>query len=88
MTAGVLRINRKKFISTCLLITIPRALFFTIVGYYLGVLINPVLKYYNLTGYLIIVIIIVAIVSYVIYKKLFERLELTYKVKKAFFLLL
>ncbi len=76
ISTGALRITRKKFIITCLFITIPRAIFFTIVGYYFGVAINPILKYYNLTSYFLLFMIPLIIISYVLYKWLFVKVGL------------
>jgi len=76
---GALKIKRKRFITSCLLISIPRSIFFTFIGYYLGVATTPILKYYNLTGYLVLIILAVAVIFYFVYKWAFKKISPKFK---------
>jgi membrane protein DedA with SNARE-associated domain len=79
LLSGALNISRKRFILLSFLITLPRAIFFTIVGYYFGVVASSILKYYNLSQYVIIAIAFVGILSYFIYKWLFKKINFPIK---------
>jgi len=78
LLSGALRTPRRKFIIASLLITIPRAIFFTVVGYYFGLAIKPILKYYNLTGYIFFIIVVLMLIFYIFYKWFIEKLILSY----------
>lgn len=72
--AGTGRVPLKKYIKWCSIIILPRTIFFTSIGYFFGVLINSVLKYYKATGYFLLVLIVIFILIYVLIKKISEKL--------------
>jgi membrane protein DedA with SNARE-associated domain len=79
MLVGAAKMPIGRFILWCFLITLPKALFFVIIGYYFGYMYNTISRYVE-NGSLIILVFAVSIfVIYMIYKKvsasLAEKIE-------------
>ncbi|MBI3623205.1 VTT domain-containing protein [Candidatus Pacearchaeota archaeon] len=72
--AGASKVPLKKYIKWCIIIIIPRAIFFTFIGYSFGILINSVLKFYKITEYFILALVIVVLGIYWVYRKLSDKI--------------
>jgi len=79
LLAGALKISAVKFAICSLIITIPRTLFFTFVGFYFGLAISVFLEYFRLGQYIVPVVIILIAVIYFGYKIIAEKLDKKYK---------
>ncbi|MDD5191861.1 MAG: VTT domain-containing protein [Candidatus Nanoarchaeia archaeon] len=75
MLTGALKIPIKRFLFYSFIITLPRTIFFTALGFYFGLTVNSVLKYLKLGEYALLFILIAAIIVYIVYKKLFEEVS-------------
>jgi len=71
LLAGASRINFKRYILWCSLVSIPEVLFFAILGYSFGVIAGSVLGYYQEAQYLLMIAIFVLFLAYFIGKKLY-----------------
>jgi len=65
---GALRIPLNRFLFYSFIITLPRTLFFTGLGFYFGWAVSTVLNYFKLGEYSILFAIIVSLLAYFIYK--------------------
>ena len=74
MLAGALRTNIKKYLFYSIIITLPRTIFFTALGFYFGSAINSTLKYLNIGEYLIPIVLIILILIIFIIKKYSKKL--------------
>ena len=74
MLAGAGRVPLKRYVKWCAVIILPRTIFFTGVGYFFGVLINSVLRYYRATEYFLLGIIILIVMAYFLIKKASGRI--------------
>ena len=72
--AGVGKVPLKKYVKWCSIIILPRVVFFTGIGYFFGVLINQVFKYYKITEYFAFGFVILLIPVYWLIKKLPEKI--------------
>lgn len=70
---GSLKSSLKKFVVWSLLVTLPKTLFFVLMGYYFGVAIEKIIKYYSATQYFIILLMLLIILSYLAYKRFFLK---------------
>ena len=72
--AGVGKVPLRKYIKWCSIIILPRAIFFTGVGYFFGILINPIFKYYKITEFLIFSLVLLLFFVYWLTKKISRKL--------------
>lgn len=72
--AGALRIPLNRFLFYSFLITLPRTIFFTGLGFYFGRAVSTVLNYFKLGEYSILFVIIVSLIAYFIYKFVSNRM--------------
>ncbi len=70
LAAGASKIPIKKFIWFSFIITLPRTIFFTSLGYFFGSAVNKILHYFALSQYVFLFIIVIVIVIYFIQKKI------------------
>lgn len=71
--SGALRVPLRKFIFYSLIITLPRTIFFTALGYYFGFAAERILEFFNLGQYLIIFLAVFLVVFYFIFKKIYNQ---------------
>lgn len=82
LLTGTMRVPIKKFIFYSFLITLPRTIFFTLTGYYLGVALSKVIRYTQIGGYVVLGVIIILVLKYLIVELNFK--EVKNKIKKLF----
>jgi len=74
LLAGASKVPVKKFVYYSLLITLPRAIFFTSLGFFFGFAIEKALKYFQLTQYLILALVVLIGVIFLINKFAVKKL--------------
>lgn len=74
MLVGAARMPFKKFVAWITLITLPKALLFTIIGYYFGYMYDSIFSHYLKDGAIIIFSALVFLVIYFIYKRVVSRM--------------
>ncbi len=79
LLAGALKISAVKFAIYSLIITLPRTIFFTFVGFYFGLAVTAFLGYFRLGQYIVPVVIVVVVIIYFGYKIIAEKLDKKYK---------
>ncbi len=70
MLSGATKVSPKKFAFYSFMITLPRTIFFVGLGYYFGVLIDTVLRYFKLGEHILSVSVIVMFIVYLAYRKM------------------
>lgn len=73
LLAGALRVNFRRFLFYSFLITLPRTIFFTLAGFYFGVAVSSILYYFKWGQYSVIAILLVMIIAYFLYNKLYKK---------------
>jgi membrane protein DedA with SNARE-associated domain len=72
ISSGALRIPILKFILFSLVITLPRTIFFTILGYSFGSIAEKILTFFNLGQYAVIFLTVLLVFSYFAFKKIYR----------------
>jgi len=72
LLAGALKVSVKRFILFSFIITLPRTLFFILIGFYFGVAFDKISRYFRLGGYAVILAIVLTVIIYLIIKKVSE----------------
>lgn len=75
ITAGAARLPFKKFIYILLVLSAPKALVFTIIGYYFGLGYNRYAKYFYYGQYLIVVAVVALIIINYLFFKFTKKLS-------------
>lgn len=70
MLAGALRVPAKRFIFYSFLLTLPRTIFFTGLGFFFGAAINAVLEYFKLGQYAVSFVVVAVIIIYFAFRKI------------------
>lgn len=72
--AGAVDMPFKKFISLSFIISFVYSLFFSLVGFYMGMAFGNILKYFDYVGWIISFLIAVALIFFIIYHKFSKRI--------------
>ena len=72
LLTGAFGVPFKKFLFYSFVITLPRTVFFTVLGFYFGIAVDSVLKYFQLGQYLFLGFVVVIVATYFLFKY-FER---------------
>ena len=67
---GAIRMRFDKFATLCLLITLPKSIIFTVIGFYFGETYNSISRYIEYGNYFLALGIALFIITYLIYKKI------------------
>ena len=73
LLAGASKVPLKRYSFWCAMIILPRAIFFTITGYFFGVLTSSILNYYKMTEYVILALVIGVALIFWLSKKLSKK---------------
>lgn len=68
--AGTLKIPIKRFLLFSFVITLPRTLFFVLFGYYAGIVSSNIMKYFDLSQYILLFVVIFILISYFVFRKI------------------
>lgn len=71
--AGTLKIKTSRFVWYSLIITLPRTIFFTSIGFYFGLAVTNLFKYFKIEQYVVLVILLIALLIYIYRKKIFKK---------------
>lgn len=71
---GAAKLNFKKFFYILLVLSLPKAVFFTLIGYFFGKAYDPLAKYFYYGQYLIIAVIILFIVLNYIFVRISKKI--------------
>jgi membrane protein DedA with SNARE-associated domain len=74
LLTGALRVPFRKFMKVSLLVTLPRTIFFTCLGYFFGVAVSRIMRYFNLGSYILPFIALVALIAYFAYRKFSQKI--------------
>ena len=72
--AGASRVNLKRYAKWCIIIIVPKTLFFVFLGYSFGAVANSILGYYKNTNYALLFIIIFSLCVYWLSRKISEKI--------------
>lgn len=73
MLMGALKVKLNRFIWWSFILTLPRAIFFTALGFYFGLLYDSLAKYLKWGEYTFILLIIFIFLGYLLFKKLSSK---------------
>ena len=72
--AGASKVPLKKYITWCMIIILPKTIFFTATGFFFGYLTNSLLKYYNDAGYVLVALVVGVVLIYWGSRKIFNMI--------------
>ncbi len=75
IAAGAIRLNFKKFLAVVTLVIVPRALFFTALGFYFGQAFDAVNRSMDNIFYAFLSLILLTTAAYYLYKKIGQKIS-------------
>ncbi len=68
--AGASKVPLRKYVTWCMIIILPKIIFFTAAGFFFGYLTNSLLQYYKDAGYVLLALLIGVVLIYWLGKKI------------------
>jgi membrane protein DedA with SNARE-associated domain len=75
LLVGTMHVPVKKYVFYSFIITLPRTIFFTLSGFYLGVALSRIVRYTHIAGYLILAVMLFIIIKYIIVEIDFSKVS-------------
>lgn len=75
--AGFARISMRRFFYVTILFNLISTVLFTAIGYYSGLALTTLARYLKIESYILIIVIPIALIFYLVYKKIFASVRRT-----------